>query len=106
MSDRQYIVKSGDTLSRIATVMYGDASLYPRIRQANGGSETIHTGQVLIIPDITERKAPASQSAKVLWHSERTVREFCRMAPVRARDAYFGPLYNYVNTLRLLYNLR
>ncbi len=50
----QYTVKSGDTLSAIAQEWYGDASVYPRLFEANRNQITdpnlIFPGQVLRIP--------------------------------------------------------
>ena len=47
-------VKSGETLSRIAQHYYGDASLYPRIFEANKDTlkdpNMIRVGQQLRIP--------------------------------------------------------
>lgn len=49
-----YEVKKGDTLSKIATELYGDASLYPKIFEANRDQLTdpnkIQVGQKLRIP--------------------------------------------------------
>ncbi len=49
-----YEVKSGDTLSKIAKEMYGDASKYQRIFEANqpmlDNPDDIRVGQVLTIP--------------------------------------------------------
>jgi hypothetical protein len=47
-----YRVKRGDTLSRIARQVYGDARQYPVIQQANNLSDPgrIWIGQVLVIP--------------------------------------------------------
>lgn len=51
---QQYTVQSGDTLSAIAQQFYGDATLYPRIFEANTNQLTdpnlIFPGQVLRIP--------------------------------------------------------
>lgn len=51
---RYYTVKSGDSLSAIAKAMYGSASDYQRIFEANKPMLThpdkIYPGQVLIIP--------------------------------------------------------
>lgn len=51
---RTYTVKSGDSLSRIAKEMYGDASKYPQIFEANKPMLTdpdkIYPGQVLRVP--------------------------------------------------------
>jgi len=53
-SSRTYTVKSGDTLSAISKAMYGDASKYPRIFEANKpmlkDPDKIYPGQVLRIP--------------------------------------------------------
>ncbi len=49
-----YTVKSGDTLSKIAKAVYGDASLYPKIFEANkpmlSDPNKIYVGQNLRIP--------------------------------------------------------
>jgi len=49
-----YVVKQGDTLSKIAIEFYGDASLYPKIFDANRDQLTdpdkIRVGQKLRIP--------------------------------------------------------
>src|SRR5690606_16607615 len=51
---RTYTVQKGDTLSAIAKAMYGDASKYPRIFEANKpmlkDPDRIYPGQVLRIP--------------------------------------------------------
>ncbi|GHA84082.1 LysM and BON domain-containing protein [Cognatilysobacter bugurensis] len=53
-SSRTYTVKSGDTLSKIAKEMYGEASKYPQIFEANKpmleDPDKIYPGQVLRIP--------------------------------------------------------
>lgn len=52
---RFYTVKKGDYLSKIAKEMYGDASKYPIIFEANKpmlkDPDLIYPGQVLIIPE-------------------------------------------------------
>jgi nucleoid-associated protein YgaU len=49
-----YVVKNGDTLSKIAKEHYGDASLYPQIFEANRDvlkdPNKIQVGQKLRIP--------------------------------------------------------
>jgi nucleoid-associated protein YgaU len=49
-----YVVKKGDTLSKIAKEYYGDASLYPQIFEANRDilqdPDKIQVGQKLRIP--------------------------------------------------------
>jgi nucleoid-associated protein YgaU len=51
---RYYTVKSGDTLSKIAKEMYGDANRYPAIFEANrpmlSNPDKIYPGQTLRIP--------------------------------------------------------
>ncbi|MBN1557066.1 MAG: LysM peptidoglycan-binding domain-containing protein, partial [Lentisphaerae bacterium] len=51
---RTYRVKRGDTLSRIAAELYGDAQQWRRIYNANeeilGGENRLRVGQVLVIP--------------------------------------------------------
>ena len=49
---RTYVVKSGDTLSKIAKDFYGDASKYMEIAKANNISnpDLINVGQELNIP--------------------------------------------------------
>ncbi|MDX9941810.1 MAG: peptidoglycan-binding protein LysM [Bacteroidales bacterium] len=53
---RFYTVKKGDYLSKIAKEMYGDASKYPIIFEANKpmlkDPDLIYPGQVLIIPEL------------------------------------------------------
>ena len=53
-ASRFYQVKSGDTLSKIAKDVYGDASQYPQIFEANRpmlkDPDEIYPGQVLRIP--------------------------------------------------------
>lgn len=52
---RMYTVKSGDTLSKIAKEMYGDANKYNKIFEANrpllSDPNKIYVGQVLRIPE-------------------------------------------------------
>lgn len=47
-----YVVKSGDTLSKISKTYYGDANLYSKIAQANdiANPDKIQVGQELKIP--------------------------------------------------------
>lgn len=49
-----YVVKPGDTLSRISKMFYGDAKSWRRIRDANrdkvDGQDRVQPGQVLVIP--------------------------------------------------------
>ncbi|MCB0507765.1 MAG: peptidoglycan-binding protein LysM [Chitinophagales bacterium] len=51
-----YQVKSGDTLSKIAREVYGDANKYPKIFEANRPMLTdpdkIYPGQTLVIPEL------------------------------------------------------
>ena len=51
---KRYTVVAGDSLSRIAKHEYGDASLWPRIFEANRdvitNPDLIHPGQSLAIP--------------------------------------------------------
>lgn len=51
---KSYTVKSGDTLSKIAKQMYGDASAWKKIHEANRAKvpnpDLIHPGDVLTIP--------------------------------------------------------
>ena len=53
-TSRTYTVKSGDTLSKIAKEMYGDAGKYPQIFEANKpmlkDPDKIYPGQVLRVP--------------------------------------------------------
>ena len=52
---RTYTVVSGDTLSKIAKSMYGDANKWRKIYEANTdiikNPDLIHPGQVLKIPE-------------------------------------------------------
>ncbi len=54
---RYHTVVSGDTLSKIAKTMYGDAMKYPTIFEANkpmlSDPDKIYPGQVLRIPELT-----------------------------------------------------
>ena len=54
--ERSYVVVRGDSLSKIAKREYGDASLWPRIFEANKDQikdpDLIHPGQKLRIPDV------------------------------------------------------
>ncbi|CAA9343317.1 MAG: hypothetical protein AVDCRST_MAG40-2505, partial [uncultured Gemmatimonadaceae bacterium] len=51
---RSYTVKSGDTLSKIAKQMYGDAAQWKKIHEANRSKipnpDLIHPGDELTIP--------------------------------------------------------
>jgi nucleoid-associated protein YgaU len=51
---RTYTVKSGDTLSKIAKEVYGDASEWKKIHEANKAKvpnpDLIHPGDELVIP--------------------------------------------------------
>ena len=51
-----YIVKSGDSLSKIALSRFGDAQLWKKIHEANKDSianpNLIHPGQKIIIPKL------------------------------------------------------
>ena len=52
-ASRTYEVREGDSLSRIADFVYGDPSLWPRIRDANRdkvNNERVRVGDVLVIP--------------------------------------------------------
>jgi nucleoid-associated protein YgaU len=58
-ADRTYTVKAGDTLSKIAREMLGDANAYPKIFDANrdqlSDPDKIKPGQVLKIPHMAGR---------------------------------------------------
>ena len=51
---RTYTVRKGDSLSKIAKAVYGDARKWKRIHEANeaqiADADLIHPGQVLTIP--------------------------------------------------------
>ena len=53
-ASRTYEVRDGDSLSRIADFVYGDPTLWPRIRDANRdklrNGERVRVGDILIIP--------------------------------------------------------
>ena len=53
-ASRTYEVRAGDTLSRIADFVYGDPTLWPRIRDANRekvrDGERVRVGDILVIP--------------------------------------------------------
>lgn len=63
-STTTYTVAKGDSLSRIAKRLWGDASLWPSIYEANRTTirdpDLIHPGQVLNIP---VRGAPLSEES-------------------------------------------
>ncbi len=52
--ERIYTVKKGDSLSKIAKQVYGDAKQWPKIHEANrdiiDNPDLIHPGQVLKLP--------------------------------------------------------
>jgi nucleoid-associated protein YgaU len=52
---RIYVVKPGDSLSKIAKELLGDASRWPEIHEANKGKienpDLIYPGQEFVIPD-------------------------------------------------------
>lgn len=52
----RHVVKSGESLSKIAKHYYGDAMKYPQIFEANtnilNNPDVIHPDQVLVIPNI------------------------------------------------------
>ena len=55
LSDRQYLVQTGDTLRSIARMHYGSESLWYVIAEANGLADTsaLTQGQSLLIPAVT-----------------------------------------------------
>ena len=57
-----YTVQPGDTLSKIARQMYGDARKYPLIQKANDITDPrqLWVGKVLVIPPLPEEGAPPS----------------------------------------------
>ena len=61
-----YTVQSGDTLSKIARTVYGDARKYPLIQQANDLADPsrIWVGQVLTIPPLVGESPPAPQPSQ------------------------------------------
>ena len=56
-----YTVQRGDTLSKIARTVYGDARKYPLIQRANNLADPsrIWVGQVLVIPPLAGESPPA-----------------------------------------------
>ena len=52
-TDSRYTVRDGDTLQGIAASVWGDASLWYMLAEANGlsGSESLTAGSSLIVPD-------------------------------------------------------
>lgn len=52
---RTYVVRKGDSLSKIAKAMYKDAKLWKKIYEANKDQiknpDMIHPGQKLVIPE-------------------------------------------------------
>lgn len=58
-----YVVKSGDSLWRIAEQLLGDPWRYPEIMRANGmTSDKIHVGDVLVIPGATGKPEPEPET--------------------------------------------
>jgi LysM repeat protein len=55
MAERVYVVKSGDSLGKIAKEVYGDAGRWKEIYEANKDTiknpDVIHPGQELHIPE-------------------------------------------------------
>lgn len=53
-AQREYVVKSGDSLSKIAKQVYGNAGDWQKIYQANRNTikdpDMIHPGQKIILP--------------------------------------------------------
>jgi nucleoid-associated protein YgaU len=53
-ANREYVVKSGDSLSKIAKQFYGNANDWKKIHEANRDTiknpDLIHPGQKIIIP--------------------------------------------------------
>ncbi len=72
-----YVVQRGDTLSAIAKWVYGDASLYGKLAEANGiaNPDLIYVGQTLTLPDVEALPAAATPtwSARIVEKTE-TVR--------------------------------
>ncbi len=66
-----YVVRSGDSLSRIARDVLGDMARWPELAALNAieAPYTIYPGQVITLPaDVTPRQAPAvtSQASAVI----------------------------------------
>lgn len=59
-----YVVQRGDTLSAIAKWVYGDASLYGKLAEANGiaNPNLIRVGQVITLPDVEALPAARTPS--------------------------------------------
>lgn len=88
---RNYIVKRGDTLRKIAKARLGDAGLYLRIAEFNGlrDPNRLSVGQRLEIPSRRSLKAPAARAAP------RTL-EIAPPHGLPALLAQFGDIYGYL----------
>jgi nucleoid-associated protein YgaU len=53
--EQPYTIKSGDNLSKVSKLFYGDANKYPQIAKANGmdNPDKIQVGQEIKLPVIT-----------------------------------------------------
>nr|WP_229522336.1 LysM peptidoglycan-binding domain-containing protein [Massilia antarctica] len=69
---QSYTVKGGESLQNIADSMYGNASLWYLIADANGlsGNETLKAGQVLRVPSSSQSGTIDSAAHKVYSDSE------------------------------------
>ncbi|MFB9246416.1 LysM peptidoglycan-binding domain-containing protein [Massilia antarctica] len=69
---QSYTVKGGESLQNIADSMYGNASLWYLIADANGlsGNETLKAGQVLRVPSASQSGTIDSAAHKVYSDSE------------------------------------
>ena len=54
-AEQPYTIKSGDNLSKVSKLFYGNANKYPQIAQANGidNPDKIQAGQQINLPVIT-----------------------------------------------------
>lgn len=68
MAGRIYVVKAGDSLSKIAKEVYGDAKRWKEIYEANKDKiknpDVIHPGQELVIPEAASAAAQVKDEIK------------------------------------------
>lgn len=74
MADHIYVVKAGDSLSKIAKEFYGDAKRWKEIYEANKDKiknpDVIHPGQELRIPGVPAETAASQMGKATLRHEE------------------------------------
>lgn len=83
-----YIVKSGDSLSKIALQFYGDAGRYREIAEANDieNPNLIHVGDLLDIPEETDSSPSYSSSTPEVQQLQTTQPSSSNAAPAPKTD--------------------